>query len=317
MRNMVGLFYGVRKNTMQVYPKKILSIEQQIQSYIDAGMDVSPREETEKALRTIGYYRLRGYLFHLYDNDAKKFLSDIKFSDVLSLYRFDTALSRLIFSMVSAIEVALRARLNEALLAYGDPLVLNDPTVFEDKNLYWKNAAKIASEIARSSDVFIKHHFSNHDGQIPLWAAVEVMSFGTLSKTVKNLKTDRESVYYKLAEYYKFRTSKGRMKIPNKRILTSWIYSVYVLRNMCAHNSRIYNRAITASPMLISNDQIVPQPRFNGLYQIMLAMKYLRPTDETWTDFVSEFKHLISAYSAVIDLRRMNFPSDWEHHFAL
>lgn len=144
---------------MQVYPKKILSIEQQIQSYIDAGMDVSPREETEKALRTIGYYRLRGYLFHLYDNDAKKFLSDIKFSDVLFLYRFDAALSRLIFSMVSAIEVALRARLNEALLAYGDPLVLNDPTVFEDKKFYWKNAVKIASEIARSSDVFIKHHF--------------------------------------------------------------------------------------------------------------------------------------------------------------
>lgn len=302
---------------MQVYPKKILSIEQQIQSYIDAGMDVSPREETEKALRTIGYYRLRGYLFHLYDNDAKKFLSDIKFSDVLFLYRFDAALSRLIFSMVSAIEVALRARLNEALLAYGDPLVLNDPTVFEDKKFYWKNAAKIASEIARSSDVFIKHHFLNHDGQIPLWAAVEVMSFGTLSKTVKNLKTDNGGAYCKLAGYYKFRTSKGKMAIPNKNMLTSWIYSVSVLRNMCAHNSRIYNRMIYVAPVLTADDRVDPQPRFNGLYQIMLAMKYLRPTDETWTDFVSEFRYLISAYSAVIDLRRMNFPSDWERHFAL
>ena len=37
--------------------------------------------------------------------------------------------------------------------------------------------------------MFIKHNFDNHDGEVPVWAAAEVLSFGTLSKIIKNLKT--------------------------------------------------------------------------------------------------------------------------------
>lgn len=44
---------------MYRYPKQILTIEQQIQSYIDAGMEIESYDQVEDALRTIGYYRLR------------------------------------------------------------------------------------------------------------------------------------------------------------------------------------------------------------------------------------------------------------------
>lgn len=47
----------------------------------------------------------------------------------------------------------------------------------------------------------------------------------------------------------------------------------------------------------------------------MLAMKYLRPNDESWNNFVNEFKALIYQYSNVCDINRINFPSDWESHF--
>ena len=56
------------------YPKQILTITQQIQSYTDAGMEIASKDEVEKALKTIGYYRLRGYSFQLYDNSSKKFI---------------------------------------------------------------------------------------------------------------------------------------------------------------------------------------------------------------------------------------------------
>ena len=55
------------------YPKQILTIEQQVQSYADAGMEITSREDVEKVLKTIGFYRLRGYSIHLYDNATKKF----------------------------------------------------------------------------------------------------------------------------------------------------------------------------------------------------------------------------------------------------
>lgn len=302
---------------MHQYPKTILSVQQQIQSYIDAGMDIPSQDEAKEALTTIGYYRLRGYCYHLYDNARKQYQPNTKFPDVISLYRFDTELSHLIFEMLSSIEVALRVRLTEALLTYGDPLILNDPVVFDDKKIYWQNMGTISSEIARSNDVFIKHNFDNHDGQIPLWAVVEIMSFGTLSKTIKNLKTGGGTAYSKLAEFYKYRTPNGNMAKPTKRMLSSWIHAASILRNMCAHNSRIYNRVISTTPELIANDRMNPQPRYNGVYQIVLAMKYLRPTDKVWTDFSDNFKKLIIEYDTVVDLTRMNFPTDWEAHFTL
>ena len=55
------------------YPKQILTIEQHEQSYAYAGMEITSREDVEKVLKTIGFYRLRGYSFHLYDNATKKF----------------------------------------------------------------------------------------------------------------------------------------------------------------------------------------------------------------------------------------------------
>ena len=93
---------------MYQYLKQILTIAQQVQSYIDAGMEFADQADVEKALKSIGYYRLRGYSFHLYDNATKKYISETKFEDVLKLYQFDQELSALIFTMISKIEVALR-----------------------------------------------------------------------------------------------------------------------------------------------------------------------------------------------------------------
>lgn len=144
---------------MYQYPKQILTIEQQVQSYIDAGMEITSREDVEVALKSVGFYRLRGYSFHLYDNVAKKYVPETKFDDIFQLYQFDQELSVLVFSAISKIEVALRVRLVEALLVHGEALILRDSSIFKEKKMYWQNMSVIASEIARSNDVFIKHNF--------------------------------------------------------------------------------------------------------------------------------------------------------------
>ncbi len=302
---------------MNPYPKKILSLEQQLQSYVDAKMAIPSRKEANEALTTIGYYRLRGYSFQWYDNARKAYQPGVSFSDVIALYHFDMELSRLLFSMIMDIEVSLRVRLVEALVLHNDPLILMDSTVFDDKQLFWKNLSAVAAEIARSNDVFIKHNFKNHDGEIPIWAAVEIMSFGTLSKTIKNLKTGAGSSYAILADYYKFKTQKGNMAVPSKGMFSSWVQAVSVLRNLCAHNSRLYNRTISTVPQLLRADQSVPQTKFNGLYQIVLAMKYLRPTDQAWTQFMSALTALFTRYNGKFELARINFPADWAAHLVI
>lgn len=302
---------------MHQYPKQILTIQQQVQSYINSGMNVPSIDEATEAMKTIGFYRLRGYCFQWYDNANKKYQAGTDFRNVLKLYKFDTELSHLLFNFISAIEVTLRVHLTDALLIYKDALVLMDSAVFHDKKLYWKNMGAISGEIARSNDVFIRHHFQNHEGEVPLWAAVEVMSFGTLSKTIKNLTTGAGSAYAVLAKNYVYNTANGRSAAPSKKMLSSWIQSVAILRNMCAHNSRIYNRAISTTPEILIADRISPSPQYNGLYQIILAMKYLRPNDETWNQFVIDLNILLSQYKGIYDLPRMNFPPDWANHFVV
>ena len=302
---------------MYQYPKQILTIAQQVQSYIDAGMVITSRADVEKALKSVGFYRLRGYSFHLYDNASKKYVPGTKFEDILKLYQFDQELSALIFAMISKIEVALRVRLVEALLIHGEPLVLQDSSIFKEKKLYWQNMSTVASEIARSNDVFIKHNFDNHDGEVPVWAAVEVLSFGTLSKIIKNLKTGTGSSYSILAANYQYKSKKGNLVNPSQKMLASWIQGVSVLRNMCAHNSRIYNRTIHTTPEILDADKVTPAPAHNGLYQILLAMKYLRSSDEEWTVFVEDFDKLIQNNIGVVSLTAMNLPTDWKAHLSV
>ena len=300
---------------MYQYPKNFLSVTQLIQKLTNSNMIIDSQDEAEIALTTIGYYRLKGYSFHRIDPSTKKYIANTHFSDILKLYYFDSELSHLLFSYLSQIEVSLRVRLVNAFQTTHDALILHDPSAFKDKQLYWQNQCTIASEVSRSNDVFIEHNFNNHEGAIPLWASVEIMSLGTLSKTIKNMKAGTNSAFSVLIQNYKFKNANGNLVNPSKDMFTSWLQAVSIMRNICAHNSRIYNRSISTRPQLISSDIINPQPRFNGLYQIMLSMKYLRPTDESWTTFVNDFKQLLTKYAGVYDINRLNFPSDWQNHF--
>ena len=58
-------------------------------------------------------------------------------------------------------------------------------------------------------------------------------------------------------------------------------------------------------------------PVHNGMYQILLAMKYLRSSDEEWTVFVDAFDKLIQKNIGVVSLTAMNLPADWKAHLSV
>lgn len=308
-------FYIYMEISMHSYPKQLLSIQQQLQSYIDSGLYVDSPDFAREALDTIGYYRLRGYMFPMYDNKKKQYRSGSSLSSALKLYMFDRQLSNLLFGSLSEIEITLRARTSNAFIsAYHDALVLYSPSSFSNKRNYWKNLSAIASEISRSRDVFIQHNFSNHDGQIPIWAAVEVLSFGTLSKIIKNMKTGTESAYTYLAENYKYKTANGNYTKPSLHMFSTWVHSCVILRNICAHNARIYNRALSTKPEIINLDKSSHFAKNTGVYKTILAMKYLRPSDGSWNAFADDLTNLIQQYNQSIELDAIGFPDDWKCH---
>ena len=113
------------------------------------------------------------------------------------------------------------------------------------------------------------------------------------------------------------KVKKGNFVNPSQKMFASWVQAVSVLRNMCAHNSRIYNRTIHTTPEILDADKVTPSPAHNGLYQILLAMKYLRSSDEEWMLFVDELDKLLRNNGSVLSLTAMNMPIDWKEHLSV
>lgn len=302
---------------MKTYPKTIHSIQELIVDLQEKGLTIPNLSFAKNFIERIGYYRLRGYAFHLIDENTGGFYPGTSFDSIIQLYAFNCELSSLLFAMSGKIEVALRARLCEALLSMDDPLIYLDPSIFKDKSLYWKDLGLLCSEINRSNEIFIKHNFENHDGLIPIWAAVEVMSFGNLSKFICNLIPDSNTPFNRLAKCYTYKSSKGRDVIPSLDMVSSWIHSIVILRNMCAHNARIYNRSINKRPIILIADQQNPPPRYYGLYHILLSMKYLRSSTDEWNRFLIDFDALLNKYSSYVDLSKLHLPTDWKAHLTI
>ena len=299
---------------MYTYPKPYLNANELVRHLMSKGMQMINPQWAEDTIIQIGYYRLKGYFLPFYNQASGFYSSDTSFEDIVELYHFDVELSKLIFGYILKIEVALRARLIEALAIAQDVTALSNPSLFDDKKKYWENQSSISSEIARSADKFINHQYSNYEGAVPVWAAVEVMQYGTLSKLIKNLKTGANTAYEKLRSFYKYPNSNGSMTIPSAKLFTSWIQATSAMRNICAHGGRIYNRAISAHPEILNADAITPVPASFGAYQEILAMKYLRPDNTSWKNFSTELTTLFSKYSSIIALSKLGFPSDWSLH---
>ena len=92
------------------------------------------------------------------------------------------------------------------------------------------------------------------------------------------------------------KVKKGNFVNPSQKMFASWVQAVSVLRNMCAHNSRIYNRTIHTTPEILDTDKVIPSPAHNGLYQILLAMKYLKSSAGEWSLFVEELVQRILSF---------------------
>lgn len=123
-----------------------------------------------------------------------------------------------------------RCRLaNHFSYKYGVP-GYEDPSNFENPLYHAEFLEDVKQEIRRNAkSPFVKNFQSNYvDGKIPMYALVELFSFGTLSKFFKNMKNeDKKAVALTYGVGYTY--------------FESWIESIAYVRNLCAHYGRLYN----------------------------------------------------------------------------
>ena len=224
--------------------KAYRTYEEQVDLLARRGMAIGDRGKAIATLQRVNYYRLSGYWYPFRQQVGGKRVDDfypgISLDDVVALYEFDVRLRAATFSVLAPIELALRAHLGHELgrvdpCAHLDPDLLG-PTV-QKGNSYQKWLEGYEAELSRSREDFVAHHHDKYGGRLPVWAAVEVLDWGSLTwlygfapRKVQDAVADACG-----------------LRAPQ---LTSWMKALNLVRNTCAHHGRLFNRVHTLSPKL-------------------------------------------------------------------
>ena len=292
---------------MTKYTNKALSIEEQIIRLKSSGLIIDNEQEVHKVLSIISYFRLACYWRPMeLDKSSHRFKPNSKFENALSLYYFDKELRALIFSAIQSVEIALRTKvIHDFSTKYGPFWFMDENLVKSDKQQQ-ENIISIRKELDRSKEDFIQEHYQKYDTPDipPAWKTLEVASFGVLSKLYGNFKD--KTVKKKIARSF---------GVPQHEFLESWMRSIAVLRNCCAHHARVWNRRFSMIPQLPKNmtEKWIGNLNVDNhkLYVQLCCLIYWQNSIYENNDFVKSFKNLLSKYPNA-DTSAMGFPSNWE-----
>ncbi len=299
----------MRKNTIVTFEKKPTTIGEQIDILKQRGLIILNEELVTDVLSHVSYYRLGEYWYVMQeDKENHIFKKDSKFEDVIKLYEFDRELRVLIFNVIERIEISLRTKMIYHLSHEFDPYWFLKPELFESNREWINTITKIEDEITRTKDVNIKNHFKKYgiDSFPPSWKTLEQTSFGGLSKLYGNLKNNIKSKNLIAEEF-------GAV---NHTYLPSWLKSITIIRNLCAHHSRLWNKNLPCAPKLLSKPPyhwIKNTPKeheFKHLYIYLCIMKYLLDRIQQNSNLGKEIEGLLVKYNNV-NLNALGIKENW------
>lgn len=285
--------------------KPPLTFECQVKRLVDRGLDLGSYGEAgaRAVLSDINYYRLRGYWMTLERDN--RFREGTTLQDVLDIVSFDEGYRDLVWRMIEPFEIKVRTSFAYHLShAYG-PAALDDATVFRDQWFYRHSKEEIDRAVERSKhdQVPCTVHNLEKYGAMPVWALVEILSLGTVSKLYGNL-SDRKVAKAISADF-------GQKPL----YLKSWLEHLTYIRNICAHHNRLYGRIMTKKPTL--HDDVAERIDCEREYPtlVVLASLYRGRWAGEWNAHLGELDLLACEYPHV-DLSAMGMPTDWRETLA-
>lgn len=268
-------------------------------------MVISDTKTAKHYLSHLNYYRIGAYwLQYEDDHDTHTFKPNTKFDNVIALYVFDRELRLLIMDAIERIEVSVRTHFAYELAhIYGPHAHLNKP-LFKEKN-YDDCLEKLENEINRSKETFIKHYKNTYTtpAQPPIWAVVEVMSFGQLSFWFSSIKSRHDRK--KISSYYNI----------DDKVLASFLHHISYVRNICAHHGRLYNRKLVIKPTIPKHPvKLASAININTagyLYNTLVMLEYMMniiSPEHHW----SEKLKLLIKNNRLVNVSHAGFPDKWE-----
>lgn len=288
------------------YDKGHLSFEAQADLLIQRGL-IADKALLISILENVNYYRLSGYLYP-YRQPDDTFRPGTTLARAWRHYTFDRRFRLIVMDAVERVEVSVRTRLIYELsslngaFGYAEPAAL--PQLSPAEHTRW--IEEIQKEFARSRETFVVH-FKDKYGDVhqflPLWVAGEIMPFGCTMKMYKGV---ADGVKRNIARHY---------NVPDE-VLTSWLHTINVIRNICAHHGRLWNRELGVKPFIPRKSKYpqwhapvaIPQNRIFGVLTILRYLLRITAPQSRWE---SRLIALLEEYPE-ISRWSMGFPDNWK-----
>ncbi|HFE9684151.1 Abi family protein [Clostridium perfringens] len=291
--------------------KEPKTFEEQMEILKSRKMIIEDEENTIEILKRTNYYRLTAYALQCKSKDNT--YNNISFNKMYKLYEFDKKLRHLILETLENIEISLRTYIAYNLSIKYGPEAHKCEEIFKDIDLYkgyydedgiYHNGLldEIKNEERKNrNEPFVKHHIKIYDGKFPIWAVIEIFSFGMLSKMYKNLVVAEQKEISRKC----FGT--------NNKLLESWLDTLSYIRNTCAHYGRLYNKKLPRIPKIHNKyNKFKDDLESNKLFVAILAIKELSKAINKYDIFKENLNKLINEYIDVIDLNILGFCENWE-----
>ena len=276
-----------------------MTIDEQVENLKNIGLIVDDEEYAKKILNDISYFRLiKAYSLNLKSKNGC-YNKQTAFKEIVDLYLFNSNFRQLIFPEIEKVEINVRCRLANFFAEQYGVLGYLQAENFSNENYHAQFLEDIKEEVRRNSKApFVRNFKENYEGgNLPIYALVEVFSFGTLSKFYKNmLNKDKKAIAKTFGVGYTY--------------FESWLESISYVRNICTHYGRIYNAKLSKTPILYKEYTQVGIGN-NRIYGVLLCLKYLLKDDDHWNLFVDKIELLFDKYPCV-QISTMGFPENWK-----
>lgn len=281
---------------MQVKQPK--TFDEQISILENRGCVISDRNNTKLILQRINYYRLTAFFLPYIKIDGT-YKSGTTFDRVYRNYLFDAKLRSLLFPLIEEIELLLRTRIAYYHSHKYGSLGYMDKNCFSKKHNHDIFLKRINEYISKNTkQPFVCHHINKYNGEFPLWVAIELFTTHTLSLFYSDMLPEDQKDFAKTVFGAK------------PKDIISWLHCLTILRNHCAHFSRIYYYSFPFIPKTPKKFSYVLS---NEVFDYIVVLRFLYPHPEHWQqNFVEPLKQLIFEYSDSIELSHIGFPNNWE-----
>jgi abortive infection bacteriophage resistance protein len=220
----------------ETYSKLALTFQDQLALLIERGLQVENSEYAEKYLSCVNYYRFSAYCMP-FEKNRHEFKVNASFVNIVKLYEFDRKLRGLVYEALELIEIELRTGIAYEMAHLLGPFGHNDQNNFTNEYRFKEIRETATKEVERSKEVFVEHFKEKYYEfpNLPVWAEVEIFSFGCLSTMFAGL---TPAIQKKIAK---------RFGLPGP-VFKSWLHVLVYVRNLCAHHSRLWNRELQIWP---------------------------------------------------------------------